>query len=95
MLDSKKLSFGDFRLLEVDLPLILPVKSLIRLLVTSRDVIHCFSVKGFGIKIDAVPGRLKTTFFYSNLLGRFYGQCSEICGVNHAFMPIKVEVLNT
>jgi len=86
---------GDLRLLEVDLPLVLPVKSFIRVLVNSADVLHRFTVVGLGLKVDAVPGRLNYGFFYTGLLGRFFGQCSEICGVNHRFMPIKVEVVNS
>lgn len=82
-----------FRLLEVDNPIILPRGEYIRLLVTGGDVIHSFCVPRLGIKVDAVPGRLNQTYFFPLNIGRFYGQCSEICGANHSFMPIKVEVI--
>ena len=94
MLKMKKSELGDLRLLEVDLPLFVPSMEFVRLLVSSSDVIHSFSVNALGIKIDAVPGRLNFGYFYSSLLGSFFGQCSEICGVNHSFMPINVEVIN-
>lgn len=84
---------GSFRLLEVDRRLVLPFASNIRVLVTSYDVLHSWTVPSFGIKVDAVPGRLNEYFLKINYLGLFYGQCSEICGVNHGFMPIKVEVV--
>jgi heme/copper-type cytochrome/quinol oxidase subunit 2 len=83
---------GSFRLLEVTHRLVLPVLTNIRVLVTSYDVIHSWTVPAFGIKVDAVPGRLNEYFLNIHFLGLFYGQCSEICGVNHGFMPIKVEV---
>jgi len=81
---------GYFRLLEVDYRLVLPIKSHIRLLVTSSDVIHSWAVPSLGIKIDAIPGRLSQGSLYMKREGIFYGQCSEICGVNHGFMPIVV-----
>lgn len=93
MINFKKLLIGDFRLLEVDIPLFLPSMNFIRLIVSSNDVIHRFSIKSLGLKIDAVPGRFNFGYFYSFLYGRFYGQCSEICGVNHSFMPIKIEII--
>ena len=83
---------GSFRLLEVDRRLVLPFGTNIRVLVTSYDVIHSWTVPSFGIKVDALPGRLNEYYLNLNYLGLFYGQCSEICGVNHGFMPIKVEV---
>jgi len=83
---------GAFRLLEVDRRLVLPFGTNIRVLVTSYDVLHSWAVPAFGIKVDAVPGRMNEYFLNINYLGLFYGQCSEICGVNHGFMPIKVEV---
>ena len=86
-------SLGAFRLLEADRRLVLPVQTNIRLLVTSYDVIHSWAVPSFGVKVDAIPGRLNEYFLKVNYLGIFYGQCSEICGVNHGFMPIKVEVV--
>jgi heme/copper-type cytochrome/quinol oxidase subunit 2 len=83
---------GSFRLLEVDRRLVLPFATNIRVLVTSYDVIHSWTVPSFGIKVDALPGRLNEYYLNINYLGLFYGQCSEICGVNHGFIPIKVEV---
>lgn len=83
---------GAFRLLEVDRRLVLPSNTNIRLLITAYDVLHSWAVPAFGVKVDAVPGRLNEYFLNVKYNGIFYGQCSEICGVNHAFMPIKVEV---
>lgn len=84
---------GELRLLTVDNPLFLPVETNLRLLVTSKDVIHSFAVPSLGLKVDAVPGRLNQLSCYINRTGIFYGQCSELCGVNHAFMPIQVVAL--
>ncbi len=84
---------GSLRLLEVTHRLVLPWDTVVRLLVTSADVIHSWAVPSFGVKIDALPGRLNEYFLSIEYLGVFYGQCSEICGVNHGFMPIKVEVV--
>lgn len=78
------------RMLEVDNPLYLPVDTHIRLLVTAVDVLHCWAVPSLGVKMDAVPGRLNQVMVYLNTPGVFYGQCSEICGTGHGFMPIKV-----
>jgi cytochrome c oxidase subunit 2 len=80
-----------FRLLEVDNRLVLPWKEHIRVLVTSTDVIHSWAVPSLGIKMDACPGRLNQVSLFINRPGLFYGQCSEICGINHAFMPIAIE----
>jgi len=79
------------RLLEVDNRLVLPILTHIRVLVTSVDVIHSWSVPSLGVKLDAIPGRLNQTDLYIKRVGVFYGQCSELCGVNHAFMPIVVQ----
>lgn len=84
---------ASFRLLEVDNPIFVPRGEYIRLLVTGGDVIHRFCVPRMGIKVDAVPGRLNQTYFFAYNLGRYYGQCSEICGANHSFMPINMEVI--
>jgi len=81
---------GAFRLLETDHKVILPVNTHIRLLVTAADVLHSWAVPSFGIKIDACPGRLSQGSLFIKREGFFYGQCSEICGVNHGFMPIVV-----
>nr|YP_010321795.1 cytochrome c oxidase subunit II [Stenochironomus okialbus]UKO32996.1 cytochrome c oxidase subunit II [Stenochironomus okialbus] len=91
MIPSKELKSFHFRLLEVDNRLILPIKSQIRILITSTDVIHSWTVPCLGIKVDGSPGRLNQTNFYINRPGIFFGQCSEICGMNHSFMPIIVE----
>jgi len=91
MVLESDLPFGGFRLLEVDNRLKLPVKSVIRLLISSTDVLHSWAVPSFGIKVDACPGRLNQASVVIERLGVFFGQCSELCGVNHAFMPIAVE----
>jgi heme/copper-type cytochrome/quinol oxidase subunit 2 len=85
---------GQLRLLDVDERLVLPTNSLVRLLVTSADVIHSWAVPSLGIKCDAVPGRLNQVWLTINRQGVFYGQCSELCGANHAFMPIVVEAVS-
>jgi len=92
MVQTEDLSLGDFRRLETDRVILIPVNQIIRLLLTSEDVIHRFALPRLGLKMDAVPGRIKQQYFRSNILGVFYGQCSEICGANHRFMPITVEV---
>nr|AYE40292.1 cytochrome c oxidase subunit 2 [Daphnia magna] len=83
----------EFRLLEVDNRVILPYLTQIRLLVTAADVIHSWTIPSLGIKADAVPGRLNQLNVFFNRPGVFYGQCSEICGANHSFMPISVEAI--
>jgi heme/copper-type cytochrome/quinol oxidase subunit 2 len=93
MLAEEDLPFGGLRLLEVDNRLRLPVKSVIRLLVTSTDVLHSWAVPSFGVKVDACPGRLNEAKVLLECMGIFFGQCSEICGLNHGFMPISVESL--
>ena len=82
------------RLLAVDYDLVLPVDTVVRLQVTSEDVIHAFAMPTFGIKIDAIPGRLNEVWFNAREEGVFYGQCSELCGKDHAFMPIAVRVVS-
>merc|ERR1711879_845124 len=84
---------GSLRLLEVDNRVLLPEQNYIRFLVTSADVLHSWAVPSFGIKLDACPGRLNQTALYINREGTFYGQCSELCGINHGFMPIAVSSL--
>lgn len=91
MLSDSDLSEGDLRLLTVDNSLVLPVNTSIRLIVTSNDVIHSFAVPSLGIKSDAIPGRLNTIGFIINRTSDFYGQCSELCGVLHGFMPIMIK----
>jgi cytochrome c oxidase subunit 2 len=82
------------RLLGVDNEMVVPVNKVVRIQTTGADVIHSFAVPAFGIKIDSVPGRLNETWFKATKLGMFYGQCSELCGKDHAFMPIAVRVVN-
>lgn len=81
------------RLLAVDNELVVPVNTTVRVLVTAADVLHAFAVPSFGIKVDAVPGRNNETWFYARETGLYYGQCSELCGKDHAFMPIAVRVV--
>jgi cytochrome c oxidase subunit II len=82
------------RLLAVDNEIVVPVNKVIRVQTTGADVIHSFAVPAFGIKIDAIPGRLNETWFKATKEGIYYGQCSELCGRDHAFMPIEVRVVN-
>jgi cytochrome c oxidase subunit 2 len=82
------------RLLGVDNEMVVPINKVVRVQTTGADVIHSFAVPAFGIKIDAIPGRLNETWFKATKLGMFYGQCSELCGKDHAFMPIAVRVVN-
>ncbi|MBM3202724.1 cytochrome c oxidase subunit II [Candidatus Woesearchaeota archaeon] len=89
--DIKK---GQHRLLDVDNKLYLPTRVNIRLLVTANDVLHSWAVPAFGVKLDSVPGRLNQTMINIKRASTFYGQCSEICGVNHAFMPIVVQSID-
>jgi len=85
---------GRPRLLAADNPLVVPVDTTVRVIVTGADVIHAFAVPAFGVKIDAIPGRLNETWFKATRTGIFYGQCSELCGTSHAFMPIEVHVVS-
>ncbi|EAQ33986.1 cytochrome c oxidase, subunit II, partial [Nitrobacter sp. Nb-311A] len=82
------------RMLAVDNELVVPVNKVVRVQVTGADVIHSFGVPAFGIKVDAIPGRLNETWFKATKTGMFYGQCSELCGRDHAFMPIAVRVVS-
>ena len=82
------------RLLGVDNEMVVPVNKVVRIQTTGADVIHSFAVPAFGIKIDSVPGRLNETWFKAAKIGTYYGQCSELCGKDHAFMPIAVRVVN-
>jgi cytochrome c oxidase subunit II len=94
IVEDKDLKTGQPRLLTVDNEMVVPVNKVVHVLVTGADVIHSFAVPSFGIKIDAVPGRLNDTWFKATSEGLFHGQCSELCGKNHAFMPITVRVVN-
>nr|ABY55890.1 cytochrome oxidase subunit II [Pterostichus lama]ABY55893.1 cytochrome oxidase subunit II [Pterostichus lama]ABY55902.1 cytochrome oxidase subunit II [Pterostichus lama] len=91
LISSSEMDNNNFRLLDVDNRIILPFNAQIRVLVTATDVIHSWTIPALGVKIDATPGRLNQTNFFMNRVGLFYGQCSEICGANHSFMPIVIE----
>jgi len=93
-LDADVKEVGRLRLLEVDNRVVLPVETHIRVVITSADVLHCWAVPSLGVKLDACPGRLNQTSMYIKRTGRFFGQCSEICGVNHGFMPIVVDAVS-
>ena len=94
MVPEEELQLGQLRLLEVDNSIVLPINTHIRVIVTATDVLHCWAVPSLGIKTDAVPGRLNQTNAFIKREGVFYGQCSEICGVNHGFMPITVKAVD-
>ncbi len=94
MVQEKDLKPGQLRLLAVDNELVVPVNKVVHVLVTGADVIHSFAVPSFGIRMDAIPGRVNETWFKATTEGVFYGQCSELCGKDHAFMPIAVRVVN-
>jgi heme/copper-type cytochrome/quinol oxidase subunit 2 len=94
MLLEDDLELGQHRLLEVDNSLVLPSWTQIRFLITSDDVIHAWTIPSFGVKVDATPGRLNQVSANIYREGTYYGQCSELCGVNHGFMPICVKVVD-
>jgi cytochrome c oxidase subunit 2 len=94
MLKDNDLKQGDVRLLSVDNEVVVPVDTKIKVHVTGADVIHAWAVPAFGVKRDAIPGRLNETWFKATKIGTFYGQCSELCGVGHGFMPIEVKVVS-
>jgi len=94
MLPESELPEGGLRILEVDNPIVIPVRTPVKFMVTATDVLHAFSVPAFGIKVDAVPGRINQLSVLVDHEGTFYGQCSELCGVNHGFMPIVVHVVS-
>jgi cytochrome c oxidase subunit 2 len=94
MVADKDLKPGQLRNLAVDNEMVVPVNKVVHVLVTGADVIHSFNVPSFGIRIDAIPGRINDTWFKATKEGVFYGQCSELCGKNHAFMPIAVHVVS-
>nr|QCF38226.1 cytochrome c oxidase subunit II [Globicephala macrorhynchus]QCF38239.1 cytochrome c oxidase subunit II [Globicephala macrorhynchus]QCF38551.1 cytochrome c oxidase subunit II [Globicephala macrorhynchus]QCF39331.1 cytochrome c oxidase subunit II [Globicephala macrorhynchus]QCF39357.1 cytochrome c oxidase subunit II [Globicephala macrorhynchus] len=93
MIPTSDLKPGELRLLEVDNRMVLPMQMTIRMLISSEDVLHSWAVPSLGLKTDAVPGRLNQTTLTSTRPGLFYGQCSEICGSNHSFMPIVLELV--
>lgn len=94
LIPDDTLEEGQFRLLDVDNRCIIPVDCHIRLIMTGTDVIHSFAVPSLGLKVDTVPGRLNQSSILAERAGTFYGQCSEICGVWHGFMPIVVEAVS-
>nr|ABE47674.1 cytochrome c oxidase II [Theclinesthes miskini]ABE47746.1 cytochrome c oxidase II [Theclinesthes miskini eucalypti]ABE47748.1 cytochrome c oxidase II [Theclinesthes miskini eucalypti] len=87
-------NMNNFRLLDVDNRIVIPMNNNIRMLITATDVIHSWTVPAIGVKVDANPGRLNQTSFFINRPGIFFGQCSEICGANHSFMPIMIESIS-
>jgi cytochrome c oxidase subunit 2 len=91
---DEDLALGNLRLLEVDNRLVLPSETHVRLIITAADVLHRWSIPSFGVKIDACPGRLNQVSIFIERSGTFYGQCSEICGVNHGFIPIAIDVVS-
>lgn len=94
MVPTNDLEVGQFRLLEVDEKVVVPAHTHVRVIITSADVIHSWAVPSLGVKLDAIPGRLNQVGFLATREGIFYGQCSEICGANHSFMPIVVEAVS-
>lgn len=93
MLEEEELKPGQLRLLETDNPVVLPTETYIKVQVTASDVLHAWTVPAFGVKIDAVPGRLNEIWLYIKEPGTYYGQCSELCGIRHGFMPITVKAV--
>jgi cytochrome c oxidase subunit II len=94
MVPDEEIKPGQRRLLEVDNRIVVPVNKNVRVIVTAADVLHSWAVPAFGIKLDAVPGRLNETWFRAEREGVYYGQCSELCGVGHGFMPIRIDVVS-
>nr|QIV24564.1 cytochrome c oxidase subunit II [Phaolus metallicus] len=94
MIPINEMKNFNFRLLDVDSRMVVPFESQIRMMITAADVIHSWTVPSLGVKIDATPGRLNQTSFSASRTGLFFGQCSEICGANHSFMPIVVESIS-
>ncbi|MBN9534178.1 MAG: cytochrome c oxidase subunit II [Alphaproteobacteria bacterium] len=92
--DEDAAKAGDPRLLGADNPLVVPVNAVVEVETTGADVIHSWAVPAFGVKMDAVPGRINKTWFKATKTGTYYGQCSELCGARHAFMPIEVRVVS-
>jgi cytochrome c oxidase subunit 2 len=95
IIPSEEINLDSFRLLDVDNRIVLPLNNQIRILISAADVLHSWTVPALGIKIDATPGRLNQTNFLINRPGLFFGQCSEICGANHSFIPIVIERIPT
>ncbi len=93
MIEDKDLKENQPRLLAVDNELVVPVNKVIKVMITANDVLHAWALPSFGVKRDAVPGRINETWFKAEKVGTYYGQCSELCGIKHAFMPIEVRVV--
>ena len=94
MIEDKDLKEGQPRLLAVDNEVVVPVNKVVKVMITANDVLHAWALPSFGVKRDAVPGRINETWFKADGTGTFYGQCSELCGIKHAFMPITVNVVS-
>lgn len=94
MIPEEDLELGQLRLLEVDNRMVVPINTHIRVIVTAADVLHSWAIPSLGIKCDAIPGRLNQTSLFVKREGIYYGQCSEICGINHGFMPIVIEAVS-
>ena len=94
MIEDKDLKENQPRLLAVDNELVVPVNKVIKVMITANDVLHAWALPSFGVKRDAVPGRINETWFKAEKVGTYYGQCSELCGIKHAFMPITVKVVS-
>ena len=93
MIKEEELKENQPRLLTVDNELVVPVNKVVKVLITANDVLHAWALPSFGVKRDAVPGRINETWFKAEKVGTYYGQCSELCGIQHAFMPITVRVV--
>ena len=94
MIETKDLKENEPRLLAVDNELVVPVNKVVKVMITANDVLHAWALPSFGVKRDAVPGRINETWFKAEKVGTYYGQCSELCGIQHAFMPIAVRVVS-
>ena len=94
MVEEKDLRADQPRLLAVDNEVVVPVNKVVKVLITANDVLHAWALPSFGVKRDAVPGRINETWFKAKKEGTYYGQCSELCGIKHAFMPITVKVVS-
>ena len=94
MIEEKDLRADQPRLLAVDNEVVVPVNKVVKVLITANDVLHAWALPAFGVKRDAVPGRINETWFKAEKEGTYYGQCSELCGIKHAFMPITVKVVS-
>jgi cytochrome c oxidase subunit 2 len=94
MIKEEDLKENQPRLLAVDNEVVVPVNKVVKVLITANDVLHAWALPSFGVKRDAVPGRINETWFKAEKVGTYYGQCSELCGIQHAFMPIAVRVVS-